>query len=90
MCKLKPLLSRWLDEADSATGGMPTIGGDKLNQQVKFSKKSLTNRILVSRKKAKKEDLNRVVDEKRARNGIRQAAETFCRGNYKCSRIPSA
>jgi hypothetical protein len=34
MCKLKPLLSRWLDEADSAQGTLPQVGGDKLNQQV--------------------------------------------------------
>lgn len=36
MCKLKPLLSRWLEEADSAQGQLPQVGGDKLNQQVLF------------------------------------------------------
>ena len=34
MCKLKPLLSRWLDEADNAQGQLPQVGGDKNSQQV--------------------------------------------------------
>ena len=34
MCKLKPLLSRWLEEADSAQGQLPQTGGDKHSQQV--------------------------------------------------------
>jgi class 3 POU domain transcription factor len=54
MCKLKPLLSRWLDEADSATGGMPTIGGDKLNQQVKFWNEAFLARFKFSGRKRKK------------------------------------
>ena len=36
MCKLKPLLSRWLEEADSAQGQLPQAGGDKHSQQVLF------------------------------------------------------
>ena len=36
MCKLKPLLSRWLEEADSAQGQLPQAGGDKHSQQVNF------------------------------------------------------
>ncbi|CBY42831.1 unnamed protein product, partial [Oikopleura dioica] len=52
MCKLKPLLSRWLDEADSATGGMPTIGGDKLNQQFQGRKRKKRTSIELSTKNA--------------------------------------
>ena len=42
MCKLKPLLSRWLEEADSAQGQLPQTGGDKHSQQV-----NITNIILL-------------------------------------------
>merc|ERR1719454_1653054 len=39
MCKLKPLLSRWLEEADSAQGQLPQTGGDKHSQQGRKRKK---------------------------------------------------
>ena len=44
MCKLKPLLSRWLEEADSAQGQLPQTGGDKHSQQVNIENLISVNR----------------------------------------------
>ena len=46
MCKLKPLLSRWLEEADSAQGQLPQTGGDKHSQQVnKLSQNKISSML---------------------------------------------